>query len=83
LEALQKLLFKPGFTVRVNKSEKTPEELSSTGVDERLIWAGGLATLGEVQNLVTDIHFFRSRYYLLNLLLVCCSYDLSKDLASF
>jgi hypothetical protein len=49
------------------------------GVDERLIWSSGLATIGNIENEVSDERFFKTRYYLLSLLLVCASTKLSTN----
>ena len=53
-----------------------------SGIDERLMWAGGLATINLVENLSSDSQYFKHRYYLLNLLIVCCSSSLSKEISS-
>ena len=50
-----------------------------SGINEQLIWSGGLATLGHVENQTKDVHFFKNRYYLINLLLICSSAPLSKE----
>jgi hypothetical protein len=46
------------------------------------MWAGGLATINYVENLSSDSQYFKHRYYLLNLLIVCCSSSLSKEISS-
>lgn len=43
------------------------------GVDERVLWSNGLAAISAVDNLPSDVQYFKTRYYLLSLLLVCCS----------
>ena len=49
------------------------------GVDERLIWSIGLATIGSISNGSSDVHFFKNRYYLLTLLTLCCSSRLTSN----
>ena len=49
------------------------------GVDERLIWSTGLATIGAISNEPSDVHFFKTRYYLLTLLILCSSSRLTSN----
>lgn len=93
LDSLMLLLFKPGFTVRFPPGEGLPhshsgEGLSKSrfrsnvnGIDDLVLWETGLATLGEVPNKVSDSQYHKHRYYLLKLLIVCCSQPLYTPLS--
>jgi hypothetical protein len=91
-DAILQLLFKPGYTIRlIGKTKQshtlgdpadetaTSPRLTVRGVDERLIWSSGLATIGNINNEVSDERFLKTRYYLLSLLLICSSSKLSSN----
>jgi len=72
------LLFKPGYTIRLNKDEQfnRVESMNLSGIDDRLIWCYGIGTIGEISNKVLDVTFFKNRYFLLKLLIVSVSNSL-------
>lgn len=75
--SIQSLLFKQGYTIRNDPdTEGTQGEGDSL---ERLLWSGGLSSVGVVPNTSLDTQYFKPRYYLMLLLVVCCSSDLSQD----
>ena len=49
MDSVLTLLFKPGFTIRFDDSDNNIG-FNINGIDDQVIWSGGLATLGEVRN---------------------------------
>jgi len=69
MEAIQQLLFKEGYTVRIREDHSE----SALGIDYDLLWAEGIGSIGPTFNKSTDTSFFGNRSMLLRLLLLLIS----------